>query len=156
MEKPLYFAYGSNINLDQMRYRCPDAVVYGVGVLKNYELTFWGNWSRYGVATVIPHPGTDVPVAVWEISAADEQNLDRYEGWPHLYRKEDIEVAMNDGSVVTGMVYIMNETNMRPAYPSTSYYNTIATGYRSFRFDLAFLKAARDRTIDPEYRFKKL
>ena len=25
MEKPLYFAYGSNINLDQMRYRCPDA-----------------------------------------------------------------------------------------------------------------------------------
>ena len=23
MEKPLYFAYGSNINLDQMRYRCP-------------------------------------------------------------------------------------------------------------------------------------
>ncbi len=28
MEKPLYFAYGSNINLDQMRYRCPDASVY--------------------------------------------------------------------------------------------------------------------------------
>ena len=28
MEKPLYFAYGSNINLDQMQYRCPDASVY--------------------------------------------------------------------------------------------------------------------------------
>ena len=33
MEKPLYFAYGSNINLDQMRYRCPDASVYGQAVL---------------------------------------------------------------------------------------------------------------------------
>ena len=28
MEKSLYFAYGSNINLDQMQYRCPDATVY--------------------------------------------------------------------------------------------------------------------------------
>ena len=32
MERPLYFAYGSNINLDQMRYRCPDATVYGQAV----------------------------------------------------------------------------------------------------------------------------
>ena len=37
MEKPLYFAYGSNINLDQMRYRCPDATVYGQAVLDNYD-----------------------------------------------------------------------------------------------------------------------
>lgn len=154
--KKLYVAYGSNLHLGQMANRCPDAKVYGSGVLKNYELTFWGNWSRCGVATVIPHPGTDVPVAVWEISAADEKNLDRYEGWPHLYRKEDIEVYMDDGSTVTGMVYIMNKNNMRPAYPSDSYYTTIATGYRSFGFDLGFLKAARDKTIDPEYRFKKI
>ena len=25
----LYFAYGSNINLDQMTYRCPDAQAVG-------------------------------------------------------------------------------------------------------------------------------
>ena len=37
MERPLYFAYGSNINLDQMRYRCPDASVYGQAVLDNYR-----------------------------------------------------------------------------------------------------------------------
>ena len=49
MEKPLYFAYGSNINLDQMQYRCPDATVYGQAVLDNYDLRFRGS----GVATVI-------------------------------------------------------------------------------------------------------
>ena len=48
MEKPLYFAYGSNINLDQMQYRCPDATVYGQAVLDNYDLRFRGS----GVATV--------------------------------------------------------------------------------------------------------
>lgn len=152
--KKLYVAYGSNLHLGQMAYRCPEAKVYGAGVLKNYELTFWGNWGRNGVATVLPHAGTDVPVGVWEISAADEKNLDIYEGWPRLYRKEDIEVTMADGSVVTAMVYIMNENGMRATYPSDSYFNTIATGYRSFGFDLEFLKAARDRISVRDFRFK--
>ena len=29
MEERLYFAYGSNINLDQMAHRCPAAQVVG-------------------------------------------------------------------------------------------------------------------------------
>ena len=154
--KKLYVAYGSNLHLQQMSHRCPDAKIYGAGVIQNHELTFWGNWNRNGVATVVQKSGTDVPVGIWEISANDEKNLDVYEGWPHLYRKEDIEVVMNDGTVVTGMVYIMNEDRMRPSYPSEYYFNTIATGYRYFGFDLGFLKAARDRISEPDYRFSKL
>ena len=151
----LYVAYGSNLHLGQMHYRCPDAKVFGSGVIKNHELTFWGNWSRNGVATIIPGADTDVPVGVWEISANDEKNLDVYEGWPHLYRKEDIEVVMADGSTVTAMVYIMNEDRMRPAQPSDGYFETIATGYKSFGFDLGFLETARDRIAVPNYCFKK-
>ena len=37
-EGKLYFAYGSNINLDQMAQRCPDAQVVGSVTLENYEL----------------------------------------------------------------------------------------------------------------------
>ena len=151
--KKLYVAYGSNLHLDQMRHRCPDARVYGSGVIKNHELTFWGSWSRNGVATVIPGAGNDVPVGIWEISARDEKNLDIYEGWPHLYRKENIEVVMDDGSTVTGMVYIMNEGGMSVVRPSDSYYNTIASGYKSFGFDLGFLKAAKDRIPEQYYQF---
>lgn len=36
-EGKLYFAYGSNINLDQMAQRCPDAQVVGPVTLENYE-----------------------------------------------------------------------------------------------------------------------
>ena len=155
--KKIYVAYGSNLHLEQMRYRCPDAVVFGAGIIKNYDLTFWGNWNRYGVATVVPNPGTDVPVGLWVISPDDEKNLDIYEGWPNLYRKEEIEVVMDDGSVVTGMIYIMNEGRMRPAFPSDSYYGTIASGYQSFGFDLKFLQAARDNVFssEPDYRFSR-
>ena len=35
----LYFAYGSNINLEQMAWRCPGAEVFGPAVLEGYEAT---------------------------------------------------------------------------------------------------------------------
>ena len=64
MERPLYFAYGSNINLDQMRYRCPDATVYGQAVLDNYDLRFRGS----GVATVEPKEGASLEGKGFEFS----------------------------------------------------------------------------------------
>lgn len=41
-DKRLYFAYGSNINLTQMEYRCPDATPLMPVMLHGYELTFRG------------------------------------------------------------------------------------------------------------------
>ena len=41
-DNTLYFAYGSNINLNQMEHRCPDASVVGPVFLDNYELLFRG------------------------------------------------------------------------------------------------------------------
>lgn len=145
--KKLYVAYGSNLHLEQMARRCPEATVFGSGLVKDHKLTFWGTGYRCGVATILPEEGTDVPVGLWLVSEDDEKNLDVYEGYPHLYRKENIDVELEDGTVVTGMIYLMNygETTR----PSQGYFNTIASGYRSFGFDLDFLKAARDEA--PSY-----
>ena len=38
MEKMYYLAYGSNLNVEQMKKRCPDAVVVGTAVLDGYRL----------------------------------------------------------------------------------------------------------------------
>lgn len=152
--KKLYVAYGSNLHIEQMAYRCPDAKPFGAGVLKNYSLTFWGNARGNGVATVLPGADTDVPVVVWEISAADEKNLDQYEGFPYLYRKENIDVLMDDGSTVTGMIYLMNHG--QPTCPSDYYYNVIASGYRSFGFDTDFLEDAVDALPVNRYGFRKM
>lgn len=40
MKTKIYGAYGSNINLEQMAYRCPHAEVYKVGYINGYRLTF--------------------------------------------------------------------------------------------------------------------
>ena len=102
MEKPLYFAYGSNINLDQMQYRCPDATVYGQAVLDNYDLRFRGS----GVATVEPKEGACVYGLLWELTDKCEASLDRYEGYPRLYIKQTLEVRTFDGQRVPVMAYI--------------------------------------------------
>lgn len=141
----IYVAYGSNLHTGQMAYRCPDAKVVAVGMLEDYKLSFAG-WPSHGVATITPCKGFKVPVALWAISESDEKSLDVYEGWPALYRKEEIEVTLFNGSKVTGMVYIMNEKynnkTMVESAPTIRYLNTIETGYRTFGFDLRILDTA--------------
>ncbi len=126
MKKRLYVAYGSNLNFGQMKYRCPTAKLYGIGTIDGYELQFKG-YPNSAYATIAPKEGSSVPVAVWEIQPQDERSLDRYEGYPSHYFKQNVPVQI-DGEEVTAMVYIMN-LKMRFGMPSTSYYLTVHEGY---------------------------
>ena len=96
-EKKYYIAYGSNLSVEQMAQRCPDARIVGQAVLEDWELAF------HGCATILPNKGKNTPVLVWEISAGDEKNLDIYEGFPHYYRKENmtVEVVSKDAEPMT-------------------------------------------------------
>jgi gamma-glutamylcyclotransferase (GGCT)/AIG2-like uncharacterized protein YtfP len=139
MNNKFYIAYGSNLNLEQMANRCPTARVVGAGMLTDWHLLFRGAHEG-AVATVEPMTGGNVPVLVWEITPADEAALDRYEGFPFLYRKEEVEVRL-DEKPVTGMIYIMNEG--RPVgTPSCYYYSVILEGYKTAGFDTDILRTA--------------
>lgn len=126
MSKRLYVAYGSNLNIRQMKYRCPTAKLYGTGVIDNYELQFKGQ-PHGAFATIAPKDGSSVPIAVWEIQARDEMSLDRYEGYPSHYFKQNVPVQL-DGEEVNAMVYIMN-LKMGFGLPSPHYYQTVYEGY---------------------------
>jgi gamma-glutamylcyclotransferase (GGCT)/AIG2-like uncharacterized protein YtfP len=140
----LYIAYGSNLNLPQMAFRCPTAKVVGASEIKGYELLFRGG-RRGAVATVEPLEGSSVPVLLWKIKPGDEQALDRYEGYPHFYRKEMMEVELG-GKAVPGMVYVMNGGHELGA-PSDFYLNTIMEGYKTAGFDTDFLDRAVEKSI---------
>ena len=133
----LYIAYGSNLNLDQMKHRCPTAEVVGAAKLKNWRLRFRGE-NHSAVATIEREKGFKVPVLVWQIEPQDELALDRYEGWPHLYRKKTLRVTVN-GRRAYAMVYIMNEAQHPYGTPSTGYLTTIRDGYESAYFDTGIL-----------------
>lgn len=145
----LYFAYGSNINLNQMSERCPAAAVVGPVVLEGYELLFRGNRSGYGVATIEPLPGSQVSGLLWKLTPECEQSLDIYEGYPRLYEKEDITVRAADGRKLTVMAYIMTgELWREPAIPSRSYYNGILEGYRQNGLPVPELETALKNVHD--------
>ncbi|MDR1464761.1 MAG: gamma-glutamylcyclotransferase [Oscillospiraceae bacterium] len=130
-KRTVYLAYGSNLNIEQMTRRCPDAKPWGATVLRDYRLTFWGGCG-HAVATIIPNEGSFVPVALWSITPADEQALDVYEGYPRLYRKEYLRLKWG-GRYVRAMVYIMNHGAVN--IPSRGYFTTILDGYEDFGID---------------------
>ena len=136
METKFYAAYGSNLNLDQMAFRCPYASVVGKSEIKDYELIFRG-WKESAVATVEPKKGSSVPVLIWEITEFDEVALDRYEGWPKFYRKENFTIDFK-GKPTEVMIYIMND-GFPVGLPSCSYFSTVRHGYQSAKFDLKIL-----------------
>lgn len=128
----LYFAYGSNINLTQMAYRCPHATPLMPVMLHGYELTFRGG----GVATVIPKENSVVPGLLWSLTPECEKSLDHYEGFPHFYHKADIAVTDPEtGKIYHCMMYEMDERYREPYLPSFSYFGGIAEGYRQNSMD---------------------
>lgn len=143
----IYFAYGSNLNVAQMRNRCPRAVPLGNFYLHNSRLVF------RGVADCIYMPGAVCPGGIWSITSECEKALDRYEGFkPNapgqgLYCKEIIEIQNDDGDIdMELMVYRMNSNGIFP--PSQMYLDSIVQGYRDFRLPLKRLRAAVRRSYE--------
>lgn len=142
-KEKIYIAYGSNLNLPQMAQRCPTARVLGKAELKDYELLFRG--SKTGsYATVEPCEGKSVPVLLWTIGKKDELALDRYEGYPTFYEKENMRIKV-DGQSVDAFVYVMTSGH-RLGMPSQRYVDTIAEGYQSAGFNLNILQDAITET----------
>ncbi|MCM1275476.1 MAG: gamma-glutamylcyclotransferase [Lachnospiraceae bacterium] len=146
--KKLYLAYGSNLNVYQMRCRCPGAKVIGTAEIRNYELLFKGSLSG-SYLTIEKKRGGKVPVAAWEVSPENEKALDRYEGFPTFYYKKELTISIKllDGTVEkrAAFVYIMHE-NRPLGMPSEAYIDTCREGYEEFGFDEKFLRAALERS----------
>ncbi|RKJ41914.1 gamma-glutamylcyclotransferase [Acutalibacter sp. 1XD8-33] len=147
--KKYYLAYGSNLNREQMGYRCPNAQPVGTVQLESWRLIFRGSGTG-NYLTIEPAPGYSVPVAVWAVTKADEAALDRYEGFPVFYRKETLPITYTGLKTaqerqVEAFVYLMNDGH--PAgLPTTRYMDTCEVGYRDFGFDPEALLGARAYT----------
>ena len=79
---PLYAAYGSNMDPEQMLKRAPHSPMAGTGWLHGWRLTFGGEdigWEG-ALATVVEDPDSKVFVVLYDMTPADENNLDRWEG----------------------------------------------------------------------------
>jgi len=132
----LYFAYGSNLNLFQMKRRCKDSVFLKKYELKGYKLNFR---SKYRAADIEKSKNSIVPGALSEIKKSDEKKLDVYEDFPILYKK--LYFTYYNKTVMT---YIMvNKTEFR--YPTERYLNVVKQGYKDCKLNTDYLFKALNK-----------
>lgn len=98
---PLTFAYGSNMDFDQMRERCPSAQFICVAVLKDHRLAFTRRSTRRncGVSDVVPTPDSVVWGVVYEITEYDLAVLDVKEGYRPTRLAKDNPYNRRNGTV---------------------------------------------------------
>lgn len=161
MRKYIYIAYGSNLNLEQMSIRCPNAVLLGTGYLKNAQLAFRG-LGNYSFCTVfLRKRGYKTPIGIFQIDEYDLASLDRYEGYPRHYIRKVIkptqvellswvfpEIALTDS-----IIYIMN--GGKPCMPTQGYFNTVLSGYRQCNLDDRYLLKAYDE-VNKQTGYKEM
>ena len=117
----LYFAYGSNLNLFQMKRRCKNSIFLKKINLKDFRLTFR---SKYRAADIEPKKNSIVPGGLFEISKSDEKKLDVYEDFPTLYKKHYFYYY---GKRV--MTYTMVKKSAFK-FPTERYLNIVKKGYK--------------------------
>lgn len=114
MSARYYFAYGSNMDREQMRKRCPRAEPVSVGAIWGWRFRI----NTRGVATIVPEDQSVVYGVVWRLSKLDEQTLDRYEGVKKgLYAKRTMEVRLADGRRLKAFLYSAKDTQRGTARP---------------------------------------
>ena len=132
----LYFAYGSNLHLFQMKRRCKDSVFLKKINLQHFKLTFR---SKYRAADIEPKKNSLVAGGLFEISKSDEKKLDVYEDFPILYKK--LYFTYYNKTVMT---YIMvNKTEFR--YPTERYLNVVKQGYKDCKLNFNYLTRALNK-----------
>ncbi|MFH5208698.1 gamma-glutamylcyclotransferase [Antrihabitans spumae] len=123
---PIYAAYGSNMDPEQMLERCPHSPMAGTGWLEGWRLTFSGGdigWEG-ALATVVEEPGSRVFVVLYDVSEEDEQRLDRWEGSElGIHRKIRLRVATADRPVLAWL-YVMDA--YEGGLPSARYIGVMA------------------------------
>ena len=134
----LYFAYGSNLDWNQMRKRCPSAKFCGMAVLRGHRLAFT-RLSRKrgcGAADVIPAAGSNVWGVVYEITEREVEFLDKSEGYrpgreTNSYIRKECQVAMegDDDSPMAVVSYFAHREN-NPPLPNQEYKVQILGGAR--------------------------
>lgn len=139
--RPLYFAYGSNLDLAQMRDRCPRSEPLFAARLRRHRLAFAGfsTFWQGGVATLVADPFGHVDGLLYSLTDHDIAALDRCEGHPYVYRRERILVRAG-GQDMSAYTYIRSADP--PASPSADYFSRIERAYRYHRFNIETLREA--------------
>jgi hypothetical protein len=122
----LYAAYGSNLDPERMSLRAPHSPLHGFGWLVGWRLTFGG--VEHGVdgalAMLVEDEKSQVYVGLYDVTPADEQGLDEWEGLSSAAsRKIHVRAQTLDGDVLA-WVHVLDA--YEGGLPSAKYLGMLA------------------------------
>jgi len=135
----LYFGYGSNMHLAQMKSRCPDSQYVGVGRLVGWHWQI--NQRGYANIVLVQPAESDaaglsvtgeeekdaesiVYGLLYRLSAADERSLDRNEGVPYDYTRESLRIEKidrGDWEAIDGVLTYVDKLRVTDGEPQEEY-----------------------------------
>lgn len=128
------------MNFSQMKERCPGNTFVGKAYLDGFKLVFDGHSGmRQGaVANVIQSAEHKVEGGLFAITESDLKSLDKSEGYPYVYDREELTVKDGNGDSFRAFVYKrIGEITGRP---SKSYLDTILKGAEDCQLSERYIK----------------
>ncbi|MGV1793567.1 gamma-glutamylcyclotransferase family protein [Rhizobium sp. A37_96] len=133
----LYFAYGSNMDPQQMSERCPSAEVVGIGYLPDHCLCFprLSKNRGCGVSSVEPSPGRATWGVVYRLTKEDLASLDKSEGYKserhedqNSYNRVPVTIVIDDTPTKACTYVAVGQANA--PLPSLEYLKHLREGAR--------------------------
>lgn len=125
-----YFAYGANMDLDKMFYRCTNVKFIEVGELKGYRFII----NTHGVASIVPESTSSVFGIIWTITEEDEAFLDHFEGvksgWYTKHTVTVLEIVENN--MHDCLVYVASDS--KEGKPIEDYFTNIIKWSKNYHF----------------------
>jgi gamma-glutamylcyclotransferase (GGCT)/AIG2-like uncharacterized protein YtfP len=138
----LYFAYGANINLETMKFRCPDAKVLSKAIAENKEFII----NQFGVASIVDRAESSVHGILWEISESDEANLDIFEGVDYnFYLKELISIFSDGKKIENVLVYLATNEKENPVEERSDYLSKIIAWASIHKFPSSYISRLKNK-----------
>jgi gamma-glutamylcyclotransferase (GGCT)/AIG2-like uncharacterized protein YtfP len=131
---PLYFAYGSNLNPDQVEDRCPGARLVGTALLLDYQFGYFrwsgGRWKPGGVADIRKSPNKEVWGAIYNFSEDSWKAMDYLEGVQRGgYQRISGSVIFENKTLVVNTYQSNNQIpNNQEAKPIPAYWEMVSSG----------------------------
>lgn len=147
--KSYYFAYGSNMDSQQMVSRIPSAKKVGVGTLEKYALKFnrHGSYRDGGVASIEPSDDRVIGI-VWELATSDLGILTEIED-PRAYDRVFIDIKMKKGDVLCCNTYVARKQADFIA-PEKKYIDLIIKGAVEAKIDEEYINSLREIPVHGE------
>lgn len=139
----VYFAYGSNMDELQMRERCPDAKLVGQASLPGFQLAFtiFSQKRKSGCADIVRDKKSTVYGLAYELTDADLEALDRFEGAPDNYERIAVKIKCNGLSMRAYAYHVASK--VEGFFPSPAYIDTILKNAEKHGFPAEYLDSLK-------------